>query len=140
MTNNQLTYWQNIERERSNREQERLTEISHQIDRERIAAQKYAAALNYKANLLAQENARYLASYDRDTKLQVERFKKYGVLGETVNSLWGTLTSNLGSTKVTNDRLSSNGLFWTGVNPETKFTNRNRITKGGSYTQFGTAY
>lgn len=44
MTNNQLTYWANIERERANR-------ASEALQRQSINAQRYAAQLNYAASM-----------------------------------------------------------------------------------------
>lgn len=44
MTNNQLTYWANIERERANR-------ASEALQRQSINAQRYAANLNYAASM-----------------------------------------------------------------------------------------
>lgn len=98
MTNNQLTYWANIERERYDKAMEAL-------ESQRIAAQRYAAQLNYaaslnnaKLNYAAQmqniANQRYLQEQQLNFSYDQMWFNKYGVTGIYGRKLNDDIVSN----------------------------------------------
>lgn len=67
MTNNQLTYWANIERERANR-------ASEALEKSRIAAQRYAARLSYAASVYGAKMAYAASKYSSDNALAASKF------------------------------------------------------------------
>lgn len=74
MTNNQLTYWANIERERANR-------AAEAIDRARVAAQRYSARLSYAAAKLQSATQKELAQWKNQWERDFYTMDKLGYLG-----------------------------------------------------------